>query len=650
MSRHSLQQRGMDSLSEGQYTLPRFQRGMDHYKRQMDQLMARPDFLTNLAQSAGAMSTLVNNMLDPSVSDWSTATASGKPLLTSQEQVQFKEMLDPYVPYIRAFFKGEPLPHSGEQHGGAEELIKKMQQKLTKNMTYMGQHNVVMYGGTQIDVLRQMEQQANRDPQGDVQVYLGPPPVEMPLRFITTSIVTLFDVIRMISSMVGWERGAEILSVIVSALEVARGEWKRGITSFMGYFGTKSLWIGQVFKVFVYMFQTIPTAMNHVILDDVTELGRSLVFGMALNIFQTISPAKIRQIFIKNIDIINENNELLTTFFSDPKRQIEYNFDPTNSKYAIYFNQYNWGDLTEFQSYMIEAKCTTEMIAFHKELDEALKVEKQKESEKMATDMASDPTLQSIPLSGVDICRSLLGIMGLLPANCKEPSRTIVDNFIHLVIDPADAGQMGKMQQDLAALASTIPKIVKASLPPANLLPKMPDFSGVTGMMSSAFDAVKEKTQSAVQSAVHDIKGKVGNFMPKKPHWREQLKQLQDQVTNMSEHVEKIPEIQELEGKVKQLQKEIEEKQKQSNAVQSNAVQSNAVQSNAVQPAEREQSSVASQDPFNAESISPDPFSSPQQQQGGGRRTQRNTLRNTRRNRNRRIRASTRSLRQRARE
>ena len=187
MSHHSLQQ-------------------WDHYKRQMDQLMARPDFLTNLAQSAGAMSALVNNMLDPSVSDWSTATASGKPLLTSQEQVQFKEMLDPYVPYIRAFFKGEPLPHSGEQHGGAEDLVKKMQQKLTQNMTYMGQYNVIMYGGEGplIDILGQKERNANRETK-DVMVY-PEPPINVPLRFITTSIVMLFDVIRMISSLVGWEK------------------------------------------------------------------------------------------------------------------------------------------------------------------------------------------------------------------------------------------------------------------------------------------------------------------------------------------------------------------------------------------------------------------------------------------------------------
>ena len=622
MSRHSLQQ-------------------WDHYKRQMDQLMARPDFLTNLAQSAGAMSTLVNNMMDPSVSDWSTATASGKPLLTSQEQVQFKEMLDPYVPYIRAFFKGEPLPHSGEQHGGAEELIKKMQQKLTKNMTYMGQHNVIMYGGTQIDILRQKEQQANRDQNGDVTVYVGPPPVELPLRFITTSIVTLFDVIRMISSMVGWEKGAEILSVIVSALEVARGEWKRGITSFMGYFGTKSLWIGQVFKVFVYIFQTVPTAMHHVLLDDVTELGRTIVFGMALNIFQTIAPAKIRQIFIGNIDTINANNEVLTQFFSNKDRQKEYNytFDATNPRYAIYFNKYSWGDLTEFQSYMIEAKCTEEMVTFHKDLEKALNEEQEKEKEEIEKMTKAGQTPP--PISGVGICKSLLGIMGMLPANCTKEIKPLVTHVIDLIFGQSEDGKKGQLLAEFTALAPAMLDVIKKAASTAALAVKpvipsftMPDLSGVTGVMSSAFDAVKKKTQSAVDA----VKGKVDNLMPKKPNWRAQLEQLQEQVANTKEHANTLPKIEELERELKVQQERLKKEENIQTAIKGlpdmAGLQSMQVSPKAPSPQ------------------APPPLTFPSSLPTfGGRSTHRNTLRNTHRNlRNRRIRASTRALRQRARE
>ena len=647
MSHHSLQQ-------------------WDHYKRQMDQLMARPDFLTNLAQSAGAMSALVNNMLDPSVSDWSAATASGKPLLTSQEQVKFKEMLDPYVPYIRAFFKGEPLPHSGEQHGGAEDLVKKMQQKLTQNMTYMGQYNVIMYGGEgpRIDILGQKERNANRETK-DVMVY-PEPPINVPLRFITTSIVMLFDVIRMISSLVGWEKGAEILSVVVSALEVSRGEWKRGITSFMGYFGTKSLWIGQVFKVFVYMFQTIPTAMNHALLDDVTEMGRTIIFGMVLNIFQTIAPADIRQVFIKNIDTINENNALLTKFFNNSERKQKYQFDPTNPKYAIYFNQYSWGDLTELQSYMIEARCTKEMSEFHDKLEEALKKEEAKEHASYIPppqpNAIPDPNAQPKPppISATGIVRALLRIMGMLSTtNCKE-TPPLIAHVIKLITGKNN-NNVEQLKSEFEAFKGILPA-KKAKSNNASPSPSLSP-SPISTMLSSAF----AKVAKTVQNTTEAVRGKVGPLMPKQSKYREKLEQLQKEFANREEYLTLLPQIQELDGKIKNLDGKIKTKEAELNPGQKGAL---SVSSKSTGQTVNNQDSlgILSQpqqsnaekklsDPFNAmsksfnskqppppsvASLSSDPFPT-----SGGRRTHRNTHRNSH---SRRIRASTRALRQRARE
>jgi hypothetical protein len=601
----------------------------------MDQLMARPDFLTNLAQSAGAMSALVNNMLDPSVSDWSKATASGKPLLTSQEQVQFKEMLDPYVDHIRAFFKGEPLPHSGEQHGGAEDLVKKMQQQLTKNMTYMGQHNVIMYGGTQIDILRQKERQANRETK-DVMVY-PEPPINVPFRFITTSIVMLFDVIRMISSLVGWEKGAEILSVVVSALEVSRGEWKRGITSFMGYFGTKSLWIGQVFKVFVYMFQTIPTAMNHVLLDDVTEMGRTIIFGMVLNIFQTIAPADIRQVFINNIDTINENNALLTKFFNDPIRKAEYQFDPTNPKYAIYFNQYSWGDLTELQSYMIEARCTAEMVAFHKELEDALNKEEEKEHKSYIPpaqpNVIPDPSAQPKPppISATGIVKALLRIMGMLSTkDCKDPL-PLIGHVIKLITGKDNKEEVEQLQSAFDEFKGMIPA-KKASSNNASPSP-------ISTMLSSAFATVAKKVQNTTEA----VRGKMDTMMPKQSQWREKLEQLQKQVANMEEHLSLLPQIQTVEKQIQTTQEKLNAAEKGTPPAQPfTSAQSSAPLLASAQPSAPLLASAqpsAQQFIFPASQVPP-LQSTPLGSAGGSRK----------KGRTRRIRASTRALRQRARE
>jgi TolA-binding protein len=180
----------------------------------------------------------------------------------------------------------------------------------------------------------------------------------------------------------------------------------------------------------------------------------------------------------------------------------------------------------------------------------------------------------------------------------------------------------------------------------------MPDLSGVTGAMSTAFDAVKEKTHSAFAA----VKGKVGNLMPKQPHWRDQLRQLQEQVANMDEHVKAIPTIQKLENRVKELEGQLQKEEIIQTAVQglSDMATLQSMQASSLQapPAKAQAPPLSFAPPPFPNQFGPqtgvrpasNSTSSTIPSRRGGRRTQRNTLRN------RRIRASTRSLRQRARE
>ena len=129
MSRHYLQQWG-------------------HYKHQIDERMARPHFLENLAHSAGGIINLLNNIKDTSLSDWSKGlTPSGKPLFTPEEQVKFKQALDPYVELIRS----DSFQQGGEAELGVAKLVSAIETQLTQNMAYMGHHNVVMRGGGTLD-------------------------------------------------------------------------------------------------------------------------------------------------------------------------------------------------------------------------------------------------------------------------------------------------------------------------------------------------------------------------------------------------------------------------------------------------------------------------------------------------------------------
>jgi hypothetical protein len=190
---------------------------------------------------------------------------------------------------------------------------------------------------------------------------------------------------------------------------------------------------------------------------------------------------------------------------------------------------------------------------------------------------------------------------------------------IDLIVDQSEKDKKGQLLAEFTELEPVMRNVVKKAASTAALAMKpiipsftMPDLSGVTGAMSTAFDAVKEKTHSAFDV----VKGKVGNLMPKQPHWREQLEQLKAQDANMAAHIKEMPTI-------KKLKLDIQAKQKELNTEKSNAAASE-------KPQEEE-------DDGEMQSLL-----------GGS--THRNTHRTHRNRRTRRIRASTRALRQRARE
>jgi gas vesicle protein len=242
------------------------------------------------------------------------------------------------------------------------------------------------------------------------------------------------------------------------------------------------------------------------------------------------------------------------------------------------------------------------MATFHEEIKDALDEEERKEK----ASIPQIPNTTALPITGTGIARSLLGIMGMLPdPNCKTPKKTIIQHVIDLITGESNDSKASSLLTDLTAFAGTLPS-----------LPKMPDTSPLSDMASSVFQTVTKKAQNAAEA----VRGKVGPLMPKQSNWREQLEQLQKEVANRQEHLTLLPQIHDLEGKIQKLDGEIQ--QAESNPGQKGGPSSQP----AVSPPPAQE--VASRSYVDvAKSAS----------KRGGRIT-------------RRIRASTRALRQRARE
>ena len=355
MSRHYLQQWG-------------------HYKHQIDERMARPHFLENLAHSAGGIINLLNNIKDTSLSDWSKGlTPSGKPLFTPEEQVKFKQALDPYVELIRS----DSFQQGGEAELGVAKLVSAIETQLTQNMAYMGHHNVVMRGGGTLDDIDALMQKLaylkrfkeNSDTQNDIPVN-GVPMI--PVRTIIATIYVLLDTIRMLLTMGGFDEKSQILSLMVGIMDVLDGEWKRSILSFIGYIGPDSFWIGQFIKIFLMLFHNVTPSLMYAGLN----IGQTAMMYWAASLLQIFSPLPIRNQIMELIAPINAQNKELFTVIDQNKEALGIlDFTKDNPNYSEYLkDDISWSTLYVLIDYLKRPEYTnsSEVIQFRTKLEEEL--------------------------------------------------------------------------------------------------------------------------------------------------------------------------------------------------------------------------------------------------------------------------------------
>jgi hypothetical protein len=424
MSRHYLQQWG-------------------HYKHQIDERIARPHFLENLAHSAGGIINLLNNIKDTSLSDWSKGlTPSGKPLLTPEEQVKFKQALDPYVDIIRS--------DSFQQGGEAElraaelraaELGATIEAQLTQNMIHMGQHNVVMRGGGTLDDIDALMQKLaylkrlkeKSDTEADVPVYTG---ISVPLRTIIATIYVLLDTIRMLLTMGGFDEKSQILSLMVGIMDVLDGEWKRSILSFIGYIGPDSFWIGQFIKIFLMLFHNVTPSLMYAGLN----IGQSAMMYWSASILQIFSPLPIRQEIMKLIAPINAQNKALLAVIQQNKEALGIpDFTKDNPNYSEYLkDDISWSTLYVLIDYLKRPEYvdSSEVIEFRTKLEEELA----KVDEKQRV-----------------IVKPLLQFVGFLPIPSDAPTPVNPQPFVANVITT----MRQKIKEEGGSWTDTMSKTVK---------------------------------------------------------------------------------------------------------------------------------------------------------------------------------------------
>ena len=269
--------------------------------------------------------------------------ASHVPGLTFTEQQQFTEAFRNHLDPIRAFFnppmKGGQAaakastsldPTFAEQANMSEEEVQsKLEQSTGKSsdptsnpetmmgldnvyakvMQRIGQVNSAVDGyASQYGVLK-LEKQYDLD--HDIRLVPDPvvlflEPVTGPagavflkklkvsFRTIVFVVYLVLDITRMTAAVAGNDYNRKVLSVMVSLLELLRGDWKKAMMSFMGYYGMTPLLIGQQVKLFLTLFRMLSPTLQDTFIYGAFDATKSFFIGLLLTIFQITAPEEVR--------------------------------------------------------------------------------------------------------------------------------------------------------------------------------------------------------------------------------------------------------------------------------------------------------------------------------------------------------------------
>ena len=232
--------------------------------------------------------------------------------------------------------------------------------------------------------------------------------VKLPPRTLYIIIYLLLDMARISASVAGADQNRKILSVIMAVLDLLRGDWKKAVLSLLGYAGSSPMYMGQLLKVYLALFQTINPRIQRDIIFGTYSLGKSLLIGGLLSIFQVTAPASVRVPLVEILEKLAERKEAIDGVL------MEQGLAPRSDDLAVSFE-----DIQRLQSLMDD----TAFIC-SKEYEELTKSVQSNFAIRMVFQLAGIPTSDTFK-----------------ERRCvKGPSKTLVDNIVQESLDHPERG------------------------------------------------------------------------------------------------------------------------------------------------------------------------------------------------------------------
>jgi hypothetical protein len=327
-------------------------------QQHLDTIIKNEELPKHLYQSTNGIAQVISTIQSTKGDNWAAQVLDkdGQPLLTPQEQHQFTEAFKPYIQSILSFLGDRKTGGEAQEatqatqpiqptydvpdvesvtHLSKNNIDSKMDsigrsanstddpEKMTgidniyaKVIQRMGMINSAVndyaskYGVLHMEKKYDIEPDIRLIPEVVAQFISkgltsisGIPPqtsmevmdkLKVPFRMIVFVIYLLLDTARVTASVTGSDSNRKILSVMMSLLDLLRGDWKKAILSFMGYYGTTPLLMGQMVKVYLSLFQTLSPTVRDSILYGALDTTKSFMIGTLLAIFKITAPEGVR--------------------------------------------------------------------------------------------------------------------------------------------------------------------------------------------------------------------------------------------------------------------------------------------------------------------------------------------------------------------
>lgn len=236
---------------------------------------------------------------------WATGckASTGDSIFTAEEAVKIEDLFEDIAPILKKMFKDSTV-----QAGGAADITETLKGLAS---TYLKPEDISLdrvyrrftsYMGQLDEQNRELARQIGPlaitsslkiDP--SIPIPFPPFRLSMPANAILPLLNGIMEILRIVFTFAIPVDGLrKLLTVFQTVLDVARGEWKYGIFTFMGFFGTMPLVIGVALKLVRDAWLFISPQIRDQLQDDMFHASKSFFAGFILWIFATFAPDFIR--------------------------------------------------------------------------------------------------------------------------------------------------------------------------------------------------------------------------------------------------------------------------------------------------------------------------------------------------------------------